>query len=107
MIDAKEAKRRSETSVSLRLEKATKWVEGEIFYIEEDIEDAALKGKYKTTYWWSLGILDEIGITQEEAQIALTSALAPFGYELGFIFDNLRLEAQCKTFEIIIDWKKA
>ena len=107
MINAKEAKRISEASASTRLKKAIKWAEDEMFYIEEDINDAANKGEYKTVYWWSVNLLDEVGISQEEAQMALTAELAPFGYELAFVFDNLRLEEKCRTFEIIIDWKKA
>lgn len=107
MISANEAKKVSETSAFPRLEKATKWVEDEMFYLEEDIKDAALKGKYKTTYWWSLNLLDVDGITQEEAQIALTEALAPLGFKLTFAFDALRIECECKSFEITIDWEDA
>jgi hypothetical protein len=107
MISAKEVKKISETSAFPRLEKATKWAEDEMFYIEEDIEDAALKGKYKTTYWWSLDLLDEVGITQEEAKIALTAALIPLGFSLTFAFDALRIECECKSFEITIDWEDA
>lgn len=107
MINAKEAKRISEASASTRLKKAIKWAEDEMFYIEEDIQDAANKGEYKTTYWWSIGLLDEVGISQEEAQMALTAELSPFGYGLAFVFNGLRLKEKCKTFEITIDWKEA
>ena len=78
-----------------------------MFYIEEDIEEATLKGEYKTTYWWSLDLLDEVGITQEEAQMALTAALTPLGFELTFAFNALRIECECRSFEITIDWKDA
>lgn len=101
MITAQEAREKSLHSLQTEKERAFKWAQGELPYIENRILDEVEKGRYDTDYWWSKTILTEACITQGMAKIALTEILSEFGYQTAYCFNY---GAEREAFKVYINW---
>lgn len=101
MITAQEAREKSLYSLQTEKERALKWAQRELPYIENRILDEIKRGRYDTDCWWSKTDLAEAGITQGMAKIALTEILSGFGYQTAYCFNY---GAEREAFKVYINW---
>lgn len=102
MINAKEARKMSDKTSIIRVNRAKEWVISELSYLEDRIRRATDEGKYNTKYWWSKELLDETDITQEEARLALIDVFSDLGYSTAYCFNY----GEDKVFMLYINWEE-
>lgn len=100
MITAQEAKRLTEQKEEQAKLKAIEWVNSELHFLEDRINEAIANCKYSTDYWWSKEFLKDAGLTQRDAKIGLTHVLSLLGYYTEYCF-NWSNEG---VFRIVISW---